>query len=380
MTPTIDVAERMKIIAARINEGRDSYAGRLDAWHSLGAVSGEFQTWKQMVEAAKADFEVVKLQLAFQNNPVDAWGTFRIDQEIPKGTAGKAVKVKAEGKDYYLTFLGTVGQDYQVIQHTSGFELLDHLVGQIDGAHYETMGTLDFGRTVWGQVDPNISIRVGDDVSDVLLSFHTSHDGSKAFDIYESLLRHVCKNTLRAGSLKRLAASLRVRHTRNAQTRITGLKAEIEEIKHAALSMQDRLTWLSQRSVPKESMLTILNRLFPPTKNDDGADVSSGRRDNILASVLARYEDNDGNAFPEQRGSAYNLLNSITGYVDHDRSTKADGRAQSAVFGSGDRLKSNALDIIVAESEKMPLMRSAQRGVVVDFADLGLNVPGVLKN
>ena len=379
----IDIAERLKIIGARIREGRDTYAGRQDAWHALGSVTGKFSTWKEILAAAGQAFEVVKFQLDFQGVPVEAWGTFRVDFEIPKGLEKRQAKqiTLNDGRTCFLNFLGPVGADYQVIQHTSGFELLDHLVGTIDGAHYETMGTLDFGRTIWGQADPNISIKVGDDESKIMLTFHTSHDGSRAFDIYETATRMVCRNTFRAGSLKRLAATMRVRHTRNAQNRIDNLATEIDEIKNVAMTMQDRLTWLSRRRVTKDSLNTVMDRLFPKTKTDDGVEESSTRRDNILAEILSLYEYNDNDAFPEQRGTPYSLLNSITNYVDHTRSSKGNGngRAESAVFGSGNTLKASALDIIMGEAEKMPAMLTRGPGIAVDFAEIGLNVP-TMKN
>lgn len=369
----IDQAERLKVIGARIREGRDTYAGRLDAWHALGSVTGKFNTWRELYEAAGAAFQVMKFQLEFQGELINSWGTFRIDAEIPKGITPTKKITLADKRDYYLTFLGTVGEGYQVIQHTDSFELLDHLVGQVDGAHYETMGTLEFGRLIWAQVDPNFSIRVGDDVSNIFLTAHTSHDGSKAFDIFETGTREVCRNTFRIGSLKRLANTLRVRHTKGAQKRIESLKAEIDEIKNVALTMQDRLLYLSKRKVTKESLTTIMDRLFPPKMTDDGVPVESTRRNNILSEVLAIYEDNDGNTFPEQRGTAYNLWNAVTNYTDHARSTKGDGRAEAAVFGSGDRLKASALDLIMAEAEKN-MSAMPERVVIGSFADIGLNV------
>lgn len=344
MTPTIDVMERMKVIAERINRGQDSYAGRQDAWHKLGEVEGEFQTWKEMLAKAKADFTVFKDQLSYNGVKVPAFGTFRLDES--------ANGDKSQGK-----FLGSVGEDYQVIQHTEGFELLDHLVNSIDGAHYETMGTLDYGRVVWGQVDPNLTITVGDDVQSVLLSFHTSHDGTKAFDVYESMLRHVCRNTLRAGSLKRLANSLRVKHTKNSAKKIEGLKTEIDEIKNVAMTMQERLNFLAGKKVTRESLDSIMKRLFPMTVDEKGEEKSSTRRDNVLGEILKTYEYNDDNMFPEQRGSAYNLLNAITDYADHQRETRGNQRAESAVFGSGDKLKSQAFEMIMVGAKDMPEMR-----------------------
>lgn len=375
--PQIDLAERMKIIAARINEGKDTYAGRLDAWHLLGNVLGKFTTWKGTLDSAGQAFQVLKFQLEFLGTPIDAWGTFRLDKTIPKGLEGKAKVFNIEGVDHHLTFLAPVGKGYQVIQHTDGFGLLDRLVGQIDGAHYETMGTLDFGRMVWGQVDPNFSIRVGDDVSTVFLTFHTSHDGSLSFDIFETGTREVCRNTFKIGSLKRLAASMKVRHTANAQERIANLTAEIDEIKNVAMTMQERLTYLTTKRVTKESLATIMNRLFPPTKNDDGVEESSGRRDNILAEIMAQYEYNDGGAFPTQAGTPYCLWNSITNYVDHSRSSKGNGngRAEAAIFGSGDKLKNNALEYIMAEAEGMPYMPTRGASVQVDWEEIGIKLP-----
>src|SRR5580704_9238927 len=129
-TPNIDQMERMKIIAARINAGRDTYAGRLDAWHSLGNVSGKFQTLAEISAAAQADFPVAKMQLDFQGKPIDSWGVFRIDTAIPKGLENKVVpQTLPDGTIVYCTFLGNVGKDYGCIQTQSMGSILDHLVG-----------------------------------------------------------------------------------------------------------------------------------------------------------------------------------------------------------------------------------------------------------
>lgn len=345
----VDLMERQFVISNRINRGQDSYAGRSDAWHKLGTVTGTFNSWKELLVAAKADFEVEKNQLEYQGKQIGAWGTFRKDNGA---------------------FLGTVGGDYQVIQHTEGFGLLDELVGQVDGAHYETMGTLDFGKVVWGQVDPNLSIHVGDDESKIFLSFVTSHDGSKAFDIYETAVRQVCHNTVRAGQLKKLANTLRVKHTKHSAARIKNLTAEIQEIRTTAMSMQERLQFLVQKKVTKASLQTIMERLFPTKKTENGEE-SSTRRDNNIAEILGIYEDNDGNAFPEQRGTAYNLLNAFTNYTDHVRTSRNGLRAQSAVFGSGDKFKLDAMSAILLEAKTMPDMIKQES---IPAESLGLRV------
>lgn len=365
MTPNIDLAERMKIISMRINSGRDTLGSAGDAWHKLGNVTGKYMTWEEAAKAGGADFQVIKEQLEFMGVPIPAWGTFRVDSKVPKGLEKQAIPraldraMSNSPTEYeYLTMLGTVGEGYEPIQQADGFQLLDSLVGSIDGAHYETVGTLDYGRIVWGQVNPNISIRVGDDESKVYLTFQTSHDGSKATEVYETGTRIVCRNTYRMAQLKKLGQKLRVKHTRNAAKRMVDWKAELEEIQHAALDTQDKLIYLANKKVTKVSYTKLMDKLFPKRQTEDGEE-SSTRRDNILGAILARYDENDGNTFPEQRGTAYNLWNAITGYVDHDRSSKGDNRAESATFGSGATMKQNALQMILDEAEGMPPIRGA---------------------
>ncbi len=362
-TLNIDLAERMKIISQRINSGRDTLGAAADAWHALGNITGKYMTWEEAAKAGGADFQVIKEQLEYMGVPVSAWGTFRVDQMVPKGLEKKAFRrTLGENESEYLTMLGVVGEGYEPIQQADGFQLLDSLVGQIDGAHYETVGTLDYGRVVWGQVNPNISIRVGDDESKVYLTFQTSHDGSKATEVYETGTRIVCRNTFRMAQLKKLGAKLRVKHTKNASKRMDNWKAELEEIQQAALSTQDKLIYLANKRVTKVSLTSIMDKLFPKKQTEDGEE-SSTRRDNILSTILQRYDSNDGNAFPEQRGTAYNLWNAITGYVDHDRSSKGDQRAESATFGSGATMKASALQMILDAAEEMPKVLSQGKGV-----------------
>ena len=360
----IDVHERLVKTVAELVAGTTTFAGRKDAWHKLGIVTGVFMTWRALLAAAHADFNVFKSQLRDGlGRPVDAWGTFRWDLE------DKAVKDMAKA-----VFLGTVGSGYQVIQHTEGFELLDSLVGSIDGAHYETMGTLDKGRVVWGQVDPNVKIRVGDDESDILLTFQTSHDGSKAFEIYETVHRIVCRNTFKAANLRKLAASLWLKHTKNVGEKMNGLKGDIQEIQANAMDMQEKLNFLNNRRVTKDSMVKILDRIFPKSEDKDGIEKTSTRRDNILADVLKLYESNDGDAFPEQRGTMYNLLNAVTEYTDHFQERQEERKPGEEyirihVWDLGE-VEKDALAVIFRQSKQAPEVLRREHGTVLYDAAL----------
>jgi phage/plasmid-like protein (TIGR03299 family) len=310
------------------------YIGRRPAWHQLGTVTGTYMSWQDIVSAGGLDYTVEKRQLEFAGRPVPAWGTFRSDND---------------------EFLGAVGSDYKVIQHQRGFELVDALVSSQDGAHYETAGALGKGEKVWGLADLNIQTRVGNDESGVYLLFSTAHDGSISHNYRVTTTRVVCQNTLNL-ALQSSPAGFRVRHTKNADTRLDAAHAALAAIEDEARSMEEKLNFLAQRKMTRETMNGLMDKLFPPQKDADGVKRDTTRRANLIAGILDRYDWNDGNAFREQRGSMYNALNAVTEYTDHIQGTDAASRAETAMFGAGDRRKTAALDyLMVAATSAAPM-------------------------
>lgn len=108
-------------------------------------------------------------------------------------------------------------------------------------------------------------------------------------------------------------------------------------------------------------MLAVVDRLFPASK-DEGA--RTGRRDAIVLKVLELFESNDANAIPQIRGTALNMLNAVTEFTDHFRTaritdaragmTVQQARAENAIFGTGDRLKGDALVAVLEETAANP--------------------------
>jgi phage/plasmid-like protein (TIGR03299 family) len=333
----------------------NTYIGREVAWHGLGIVKGHFMTWKEILETGGLDFQVFKSQLRDGlSRPVPAWGTFRWNNADRQAGA----KDKAQ-------FLGTVGEDYKVIPHSTGFEIVDQLVNSTDGAHYETAGALGNGEVVWGLADLKLSTHVGDDETKHFLLFHTSHDGSYSYEFRDCSTRVVCQNTLNAALSEGTKNKFRIRHTKNAMNRVMDAKEALQSLQKDVNTVAYKLQFLAGKRVTRESFTTIMDRLFPKRTKENAAgetvEVVQTRRENTLASILNLFEYNDGNAFPEQQGTAYALFNSVTNHVDHDR-TGTSERAKSAMFGSGDRLKVSAFNTILEIAKDMPQ---------VDFSQLG---------
>jgi hypothetical protein len=135
---------------------------------------------------------------------------------------------------------------------------------------------------------------------------------------------------------------------------------QLSEVKTAAIGIKAKMERLADAKLTRESVDAILDRLFPKPK-DPAANTT--RRDNNVAEVLSLYAHNDTNAFPSIQGSAYNLLNAVTEYTDHLRTARGNGskpeqvamaRSESALFGSGAQLKTQALQVILEETAKQP--------------------------
>jgi phage/plasmid-like protein (TIGR03299 family) len=320
----------------------NSYIGRQAAWHKLGPVTGSYMTWEDIQSHGGLNFLPVKQQLFDGGGqPVAAWGVFRPDTNA---------------------FLGAVGEQYTIINHAEGFRMIDAVIGQQNGAHYETAGALGAGEVVWGLADLNITIEVGTsgDISKTYLLFATSHNGSFSHLYRTTFTRVVCQNTLNAALSSKATSLFRVRHTRGAQNKLEQAHAALEVIGAETKTVEEKLNLLAARRMTRETSVEILDRLFPSRKGEDGKPVDSSRRTNILADVLKCYESNDRNAFPEQRGTAYNMLNAITEYTDHHRSTRDADKGESAMFGSGDRLKTNALELLLEVSGSLPTVATRQ--------------------
>lgn len=187
-----------------------------------------------------------------------------------------------------------------------------------------------------------------------------------ALTFKEAHKRTVCQNTL-TQNLSAAGAVARIRHTRNALDRLEVAKKYVRLMTKNANDLGEKLNLLATRRMTRESYRGIMDRLFPVTKDATGEPIGQGRRNGILDDIIRLYESNDRNAFPETKGTAYNLLNAVIEYTDHARTSRLSddkrdmgytaGRAryESAIFGSGDTLKAKALDIIMEDTAGNPV-------------------------
>jgi phage/plasmid-like protein (TIGR03299 family) len=309
---------------------------RQSAFHGIEDIHGELFS-RDKIDAAGITFTAEKHQLEFQGDPIDAYGVFRV---MPEGN---------------LQFIAGCGENYEIHPASTIFDTMDEVLGEANG-RYETAGILGNGNKVWGLADIGATLRVGNDEQKGYLAGATSFDGSMSSHFWLTLIRIVCQNTLNE-SLRAAKDKLSYRHTSKSYRKLLNAAEALAAVNTDLKSIEERLNFLASKSAGGiESAKTLLEAILekPVAKSDTlKAVMENRRRENILSEILAIYDDNDGNAFPEQRGTVYNLLNAVTNYTDHQRSTRAKDEAErdqsrqtSAIFGSGDKLKAKAVMVL----------------------------------
>jgi len=305
------------------------------AWHKLGQRTPNAVEWREAMRLAGLDWRVCKQSLYdSRGQAVTAFGIFR----------------EEDGQ-----FLGAVGERYTPIQNVQAFEFVDALLESANGSHYDSAGALGNGERIWtaAKVPFDFETVPGDSLQTYLM-FTTSHDGSGSATAKLTTVRVVCQNTL-SSALNGAGEFVKVKHTRNAADRMRSAADAMRGVGQSVSALTDKLRRLAQVKVTRESMSSILDRLFPKPKDEK---TSTTRRENILAEVLQCYERNDGDKIPSIRGTAYNLLNAVTEYTDHYRTARGGNilrdRADSAMFGSGEALKTDALEVILEQTANGP--------------------------
>jgi phage/plasmid-like protein (TIGR03299 family) len=325
------------------------FSADTDAWHKLGKVTLGAQTAEQAAEMALLNFELIKVQMSFES------------MDLTQGMVPDKVALLRSDTGAYVA---TVGKDFGVVQPSKAFAFCDALVGT-GQASYESAGLLgERGTRMWLLLRvPKADFTIGgQDEHRTYLAFAQGFDGSMLLSSYLTNVRIVCQNTLIA-SFSGACSRFATKHTKNVEARMDAAIDYFAQLADQTATTKQRLEFLLSRRVTRESLTAVLDRLFPiPAGKTERATRSA----NNIDAILRRFEANDNNAFPSQRGTAYNLLQAMTGYADHERGVRdtdgqgeAANRAESALFGSGQAFKSQALSVILEESETMPSMLTA---------------------
>lgn len=348
-------------------------------FENMSITDGEHTTWDAIAKTGNMAFAPLKEAMPhphFSKHAYAAIDALRKGDEdlhahhfIQMGKF-KTTPAFATLRDDNFGFLGAVGEGYTPIPHSRGFELIDSVIKSVDGAHYKDAGVINGGAVVWGVADMNtvIEVKGTEDATELGLLFTTSHDASSKFTIQVITNRIWCGNALALELSKEAKRSFSITHTKNFEDRIeearvvaAGFLEKVEE--HSQWANE-----LAHRAIPSTKVLNeIMLDLFKVRKAENSEETQVKTRTFLsINAITDLFKDADDGLAAKTSGSAWNLFNGITRWIDHEKNPritkrrKAQGmtpthaRSESAAFGDGAKFKAHAMGVMNDWLTKLP--------------------------
>lgn len=272
----------------------------------------------------------------------NAFATYRTDYNIP---------------------LGVVKDRYTPVQNIDAFNFFDDAIGK-NKAIWQTAGFFGRGERIFVSAKlPNNILVHGDPVENYLV-FTTSHDGSSGVKILFTPIRVVCENTLNA-AIRNTSNYVSFRHTKSVHENLD-VAAEIlgiceekiyylnEKYNHMfKIKMSDKeaaetfanvvLTEKEQQELTNtgHNVIQLINRDWRAIEDSR----ISMKKVNTLSEMNNYYYTGIGQR--EVLGTAWGVMNAVSGYYSNIQNNEGTKRMDSLLFGNSANNIKTANDLIL---------------------------------
>ena len=302
-------------------------------WHGLGVVTPkELVTAEEIIKEIDFDFKVVKRQ-----NFVSCKGKF-----IETPDSFSTVRVNSDGTEIPLA--GKLGSNYTPIQNTEAFEFFDHVVDKGE-AIYETAGILKNGCMVFLLAVLPDYIKILGSTEDQIRKFvllANWHDGKSALIAQFTNVRVVCNNTLNM-ALQSADSRVSIRHTKNAKEMFAEASRTMGLVNQYNIELEKAFNKLALTKITPDQLVAYINSLLPC--NEDATAVVKRHITDNREKIIHLFEHGKGAQLETSHNTLWGAYNAVTEYVDHETNfSSVDARANSLLFGNGQKVKQLAFD------------------------------------
>jgi phage/plasmid-like protein (TIGR03299 family) len=318
-------------------DGTTAFASaRVSAWHRLGTVTQNTMKAEEIMAAAKLGDWGVRTISAVGVDMVDG-----VEVQIPADDKRMTVRRNpVTGKTEYL---GVVGTDYTVVQNEQCAEMLDRLVDQIGGAHFETAGSLRRGKSVFVTMKlPDAMEIAGVDRMDLYLIGTTSHDGTAALRVDASPIRVVCANTQRA-AFQHAVGHYTFRHTSTVGSQISQAREALGLMWKYMATFEQAAERMLNEALTMREFEQIADQVWPV--KDNASDTTRRNAKQRLGTL--KYLIREADTQKAIAGSRWAGYQAIIEYLDHFQPAKDEtARANRVLTGITGDLKLAAFDLL----------------------------------
>lgn len=248
-------------------------------------------------------------------------------------------------------YLGTVTEKYQEFQNIDLFRMPEVLNAAGVETEFVRAGEMHGGERVFAEFRLPFRFdtrNVGDMVeSSIIVS--TRHDGRGSVVSNVNLTRLVCTNgmTMKSGFAIQYA-----RHDANLLYRIESVKKALIRASEDVRDFGVLANSLSSTILTRDEIKQVVECMFYESETNNI--YTNAVAQNKARAILAIFDANDGDEFKQIRGTAWNLFNAVTNYIDHranyrssNGETPEQARIRGVLFGAGHAFKWHALSVIV---------------------------------
>lgn len=317
-----------------------AYAGETP-WHGLGQVILPEDDLATIQRKAGIAYTVERATVQYQRKPVQT------DADWLKPAAG----VLATYPEKHVLYrndtgkpLSVVSKDYQIVQPSDVMGFFKELI-DIGGFTMETAGALSDGRRIWAlaKVHDGAPI-IGNDIVKPYVLLTTSYDGTLATTGKPTAIRVVCHNTLTV-AVNGAKTEIKVPHS--TKFNAEAMRRDLGIFANAFDKWLIETRKLARYEIDIATAAKLTEALITPTIKAGTAGQKDVQNSRGYRRIMELF---DGLAIGSNLAgfTKWGWLNAVTQYIDHERGRSDDTRMNSAWFGTGDALKSQAYELATA--------------------------------
>lgn len=301
-------------------------------WHDLGnklEEGADMETWRK---AAGMDWSInaspVKYEIGSANRDIE-------DIEFK----GQNVLYRSDNNEA----LSIVSDRYKPVQPAEVLEFFDSLVKEA-GFKLHTAGTLRGGKRLWALAETGKFGEVcKDDAVGGFLLLSTSCDRSLATTARFTSIRVVCNNTLTmATNTGRSVVSVPHSTVFDHEK----VKLELGKVTEAFGSFMDMAKVLQQQQLNAQKANEFIKALVAPISQVQREEYDLNK--NRTVKALSELFEGGAKGSEMVGHTKWAMLNAVTEYYDHHIPNRSnDTRLNNAWFGSGDRMKNKAVELLL---------------------------------
>lgn len=315
---------------------------RTDVWHRLGQEMQAGMSIDDWAKAAGLDWTADKRNVF--SAPVDA-----TDNDVSHFNPCDGWRAIVRSDNAHC--LGICSDRYQPVQPRDILDWFDRYIAVDDRFQLDVAGSLKHGEIIWATATYRDPLNIAGDAHTARVLMTTTFDGTGSTINQGTMTRTVCNNTLNV-ALADKRAVVRTRH--NTQFNPARVGAELAQIASGFEQYKAMGDSLARVEMAKDETSRFFKQCLDIPFDAKSSDVST-RKLNQFQALNNSYRATVSEG--TEANTAWTALNTITRYVDHDRTTRGNGvsaeekQFTSAQFGSGAALKSKAVELLLAKME-----------------------------